>query len=253
MLLEAVLIGQYLVKPAVSLSFVKLARYWKRIKESPSPILKGVLIANKQLQKEAKPSWLIGIGIMTEIFTANDMSPLANLGNLTSTTPKKLLDDEWHLNHKKYCEGKLRFYTSISIYHNMENPKFRQAITNFRISAHKFPIETGRYENKAQCYRICPLYCEGIGNKINYLNECNDSVITETRETLLKPFQTKWKGIDQITSEELCKAILGCQNHDMLNDIGNVCYSMQEVFKNKVRKAEKPHKNHYILKEFRLD
>ena len=184
------------------------------------------------MQKEAKPSWLIGIGIMTEIFTANDMSPLANLGNLTSTTLKKLLDDEWHLNHKKYCEGKLRFYTSISIYHNMENPKFQQAITNFRISAHKFPIETGRYENKAQCYRICPLHCEGIGNKINYLNECNDSVITETRETLLRPFQTKWKGVDQITSEELCKAILRCQNHDMLNNIGNVCYSMQEVFKN---------------------
>ena len=94
MLLDAVLNGQYIVKPAVSLSFVKIVRYWKRIKESPSPILKGVLIANKQLQKEAKPSWLIGIDIMTEIFTANDMSPLANLGNLTSTTLKKLLDDE---------------------------------------------------------------------------------------------------------------------------------------------------------------
>ena len=100
----------------------------------------------------------------------------------------------------------------------MENPKFRQVITKFRISAHKFPIETGRYENKAQCNRICPLYCEGIGNEIHYLHECNDSIIAERRKTLLKPFQTKWKGADQITSEELCKAILGCQNDDMLND-----------------------------------
>ena len=74
--------------------------------------------------------------------------------------------------------------------------------------------------------------CELIGNEIHYLNECNDSVIAETRETLLKTFQTRWKGVDQITSNKLCKAILGCQNDDMLNDIENLCYSIQEVFKN---------------------
>ena len=91
----------------------------------------------------------------------------------------------------------------------MENPKFRQAITKFRISAHKFPIETGRYENKAQCNRICPLCCEGIGNEIHYLNECNDSVIAETRETLKTISNKVERYIDEITSEKLCKAILG--------------------------------------------
>ena len=74
--------------------------------------------------------------------------------------------------------------------------------------------------------------CELIGNEIHYLNECNESVIAETRETLLKTFQTRWKGVDQITSSKLCKAILGCQNDDMLKDLGNLCYSIQEVFKN---------------------
>ena len=49
----------------------------------------------------------------------------------------------------------------------MENPKFQQAITKFQISAQKFPIETGQYENKAQHDRICPLCCEGIGNEIH--------------------------------------------------------------------------------------
>ena len=39
----------------------------------------------------------------------------------------------------------------------------------------------------------------------------------------------------------------------MLNDIGKLCYSIQEVFKNQALQAEKPHKNHYILKEIRLD
>ena len=102
-------------KPILCKRILKIVRYWERIKELRSPILKAVLITNKQLQKEGKPSWLTGIGIMTEIFRVNDMSPLTNLGNLTSTTLKKLLDDEWHLNHKKYREGKLKFYTLNSI------------------------------------------------------------------------------------------------------------------------------------------
>ena len=104
------------------------------MKESPSPILKAVLITNKQLQKEDKPSWLTEIGIIKEIFRANDMSLLTNLGNLTSITLKNLFDEEWHLNHKKYSEGKLKFYTSIKECPgfenlNMENPKFRETIT----------------------------------------------------------------------------------------------------------------------------
>ena len=74
--------------------------------------------------------------------------------------------------------------------------------------------------------------CERIGNEICYLTECNDSVIADIRETPLKLFQTKWKGVNQIISEELCKAIVGCQNDNMLNNIGNLCYSIQEVFKN---------------------
>ena len=71
---------------------------------------------------------------------------------------------------------------------------------------------------------------EGNGNEIHYLNECNYSIIAEKREILLKPSQTKWKGADQITSEELCKTILGCRNDDMLNEIGNLCNRIQEVF-----------------------
>ena len=85
-----------------------------------------MLITNKQLQKEDKPSWLTEIGIIKEIFRANDMSLLTNLGNL---------------NHKQYSEGKLKFYTSIKERPgfenlNMENPKFSENFesvhTNFK-------------------------------------------------------------------------------------------------------------------------
>ena len=43
-------------KPILCKIILKIVRYWERIKESSSPILKAVLITNKQLQREGKPS-----------------------------------------------------------------------------------------------------------------------------------------------------------------------------------------------------
>ena len=132
--------------PILCKIILKVVRYWERIKESASPILKAVLIKNKQLQKEGKPSWLTGIGIMTEIFRVNDMSPLTNLGNLTSTTLKKLLDDEWHLNQKKHSEGKLKFYTNIK-----ERPGFSiliWKIPNFGKRSQNFELVHTNFQYK---------------------------------------------------------------------------------------------------------
>ena len=74
-------------------------------------------------------------------------------------------------NKEKYSQGKLKLYSSFKErsgfenYLNESNPKLRQVITKIRINAHKFPTETGRFENKNQTDRICPLCCEGIGNE----------------------------------------------------------------------------------------
>ena len=68
----------------------------------------------------------------------------------------------WYSKKEKYSQGKLKLYTSLKErpgfenYLNESNPKLRQAITKSRISAHKFPIKTGRFENKNQTDRICP-------------------------------------------------------------------------------------------------
>ena len=67
---------------------------------------------------------------------------------------KKQLEKMWYSNKEKYSQGKLKLYISFKEhpgfenYLNESNPKLRQAITKIRISAHKFPIEAGRFENK---------------------------------------------------------------------------------------------------------
>ena len=52
----------------------------------------------------------------------------------------------------------------LSVIQNLET---RSYVAKFRISAHKFPIETGRYINTEQQNRICTLCERGIG--MNYI------------------------------------------------------------------------------------
>ena len=106
---------------------------------------------------------------------------------------------------KNTVTGKLKLYTcfkehtGFENYLNEPNTKLRQAITKIRISAHKFPIEVGRFENKNQTDRICLLCCDGIGNELHYLIECKNKAITKSWSEILKPFYNRWKGIEKLT------------------------------------------------------
>ena len=78
---------------------------------------------------------------------------------LASTVRRKLalrrfVESHWYSSRVRYSQGKLRLYTTLKerpgfeTYLTLKNPKFRQAIIKLRISAHKLPIETGRYDQK---------------------------------------------------------------------------------------------------------
>ena len=104
--------------------------------------------------------------------------------------------------------------------------------TKIRITGHKFPIETGCFENKNQTDRICPLCCEGIGNKLHYLIECKNKAITKARSEFLKPFYNRWKCIKKLSQEEFCRANLACQNDDMITETEILCLKIQETYQN---------------------
>ena len=124
---------------------------------------------------------------------------------------KKQLEKKWCNDKEKHSQGKLKLYTSckehpgFESYLNESNPKLCQTIPK---SAHKFPIETGCSENKNQTDRIRPLCCDGIGNELHYLIEYKNKAITKTQSEFLKPFYNSWKGIQKLSREEFCKAIL---------------------------------------------
>ena len=59
-------------------------------------------------------------------------------------------------------------------YLNLPNKNVRQAVTKLRISAHKLPIETGRFDYRKRTERICSLCCDGIGDEMHYLTQCQN-------------------------------------------------------------------------------
>ena len=48
----------------------------------------------------------------------------------------------------------------------IQNMEMRSYITKFRISTHRFPIETGRYMNTERQNRLCTLCERGIGDEL---------------------------------------------------------------------------------------
>ena len=122
-----------------------------------------------------------------------------------------LLSDHGISKKTLFKQGKLQLYTSLKEcqgfenYLNLPNKKLHQAITKLRIrSAHKFPMETGRFDYRKRTEGItCPLCCDGIGDEMHYLTQCQNSIISRTRVQLLEPFHKKWKDIHKLTQIEL--------------------------------------------------
>ena len=64
--------------------------------------------------------------------------------------------------------------------------------------------------------RICPLCCEGIGDVCHYLTQYNNEEIKKVRQELMMPFYKNWKVIEKLSNEEPCRAVLSCQDEDLL-------------------------------------
>ena len=54
----------------------------------------------------------------------------------------------------------------------------------------------------------------------------------KARSEFSKPFCNRWKGIQKLSQEELCKAILAYQNDDIITETRILCVKIQETYQN---------------------
>ena len=94
---------------------------------------------------------------------------------------------------RKQQKSKLELYSNIKSSYRSEtyiddvrDIQTRKCITQIRLSAHKFPIEQGRYKNIPREQRICNLCCNNlVGDEFHYFFICNEFSLTQPRQTFI--------------------------------------------------------------------
>ena len=78
-------------------------------------------------------------------------------------------------------------------------PKFRTALTRFRISAHSLAIETGRHQNIGKHERKC-IFCNtnAIENEYHFLLVC--PYYNDLRQKYFSRFYCRWPTINKFTA-----------------------------------------------------
>ena len=108
---------------------------------------------------------------------------------------EKLYVDQWENKRqniiRKHQKSKLELYSNIKSSYRREtyiddDVQTRKCITQIRLSAHKFPIEQGRYRNIPREQRICNLCCNNlVGDEFHYLFICNEFSLTQRKQTFI--------------------------------------------------------------------
>ena len=76
----------------------------------------------------------------------------------------------------------------LSVIQNLET---RSYVAKFRISAHKFPIETGRYMNTERQNRICTLCERGVEDELHYFSNCSNAHLQVSPEKYIGHIKKK--------------------------------------------------------------
>ena len=108
----------------------------------------------------------------------------------------------------------------------------RKAITKMRVSSHKFPIETGRYEKRERCDRICPLCCNSVGDEQHYIFDCDNKGIENKRKQFISIIYNKLPEIEKLNKFEQYKYMLLCRDENINKDIGVLFLNIQKEFEN---------------------
>lgn len=98
-----------------------------------------------------------------------------------------------YVSHTSKNDAKLEHYWSIRKIHTamptyikeIQNVKFRQALTKFRLASHSLPIETGRWHNVPRAHRLCKLCnINAIGDELHCSLSCSHNDISRWRTQL---------------------------------------------------------------------
>jgi hypothetical protein len=109
--------------------------------------------------------------------------------------------------------------------------KHRQAVTRFRISAHKLPIETGRYANIEHDLRLCPI-CNSneIGDEYHYFSHCSNKRLEKLRENFLNELVDFNCKFTSLGTNNLFLYCVSMNDKNIINSTSKYIYEIMNTF-----------------------
>ena len=109
--------------------------------------------------------------------------------------------------------------------------KHRQAVTRFRISAHKLPIETGRHANIEHDLRLCPI-CNSneIGDEYHYFSHCSNKRLERLRENILNELVDYNSKFSLLGTNNLFLYCVSMNDKNIINPTAKYIYEIMDIF-----------------------
>ena len=134
--------------------------------------------------------------------------------------------------------GKLNEYKKLKVNVGIEkylleikNFKYRQAVIRLRVSAHRLPVEIGRYKKIVYCDRKCKL-CdqEEVGNEQHYLMSCGNTEFTVLRQNFINSVYKINQSLKYFDTQSLFYHILSMKDRNILKLSSKYCYDVLRTF-----------------------
>ena len=134
-------------------------------------------------------------------------------------------------------QGKLRTFKKFKTNLNFEkylgdtsNIKHRQAVTKFRISSHRLPVESGRYNipfDKRTC-KLCNL--NEVGNEHHYLMQCSNTLLKEIRYSFIQKLHQIISSFSLFNGQDLFLYIISMKDRSITKLVAKFCYDILAGF-----------------------
>jgi len=233
--------GRYPITLRVAESMIK---YLIHVKNTNSHILKAAFETSVKLSNEGHSSWFNSIQKLLTFLNLDNLllMPDNEINSEISTMKTRLrhkYDTVWlEERGEHFHNSKLELFVSLKEEFGMSPhlvkcnvPSFRSAITKIRTSAHKFPVETGRYQSVPRENRLCPFGCNVVGNESHYMLQCKHPLIEKVYGPIIKDIDNLHPELSSFSRDAKCKFLLNSDNTQTINLVGRLCYKVQNIFK----------------------
>lgn len=134
--------------------------------------------------------------------------------------------------------GKLRTYSQVKINFGLErylteiqNVNYRQAVTRLRISAHRLPVESGRYKKVPFEERKCKLCnLNEIGDEYHYFMSCDYDEFLKIRNDFMNELHSINSSFRWLNSRDLLLYTLSMHDDNVMNMISKYCHYILTIF-----------------------